>query len=152
MTKALALLILFTVQGCVVGHSEFQCSEGSENGICASASTIYRATNDELKENETLTYFKDGEVYQTTLQALQMARKNNEQVSKQDLSMIDVDKSAIRIAPSIMRIWIAPWVSKDDVLSMGKFIFTDMQSKQWKYGKEQTSTNYYQPAFKANKN
>lgn len=63
-------LSIAVLTGCTVGQSEFNCSAGDENALCASSRTIYKATDGEIKENETITYVKDGEKQQITLEEL----------------------------------------------------------------------------------
>ena len=59
------------LSGCSIGQSEFTCSLGSENSVCASSRAVYKATNGELAENETITYVEDGETKQITVSELQ---------------------------------------------------------------------------------
>ena len=139
MQKRLCLLLL--LQGCAIGESNFNCSEGSENGICATASTIYQATNGELEENQTLTYFDNGKTHQTTLAELDAFRAKRLPKKEKPTAAVKMSlptSTAVRSTPTVMRIWIAPWVSNEDILSMGEIVFTDMEAKQWKIGEKIT--------------
>ncbi|GMQ49672.1 type IV conjugative transfer system lipoprotein TraV [Vibrio sp. 10N] len=71
-TLALSVLAL---SGCSIGQSEFTCSMGSESSICASSRTIYKATNGDIEENETITYVEDGERKQMTVAELEAMRE-----------------------------------------------------------------------------
>lgn len=133
--------------GCSIGQSDFSCSLGSEASICASSRTIYKATNGELDENETITYVEDGEKKQITvaeLAALQsgdaIAGKSPTSTSVQKEQQADntslpysfnYDGKALRTDAKVMRIWIAPWNDQMDTLHMSTVLFTDMEKRKW---------------------
>lgn len=129
--------------GCSIGQSEFTCSVGSENSVCASSRTVYKATNGEMKENETITYVEDGERKQITLTELE-AIQSSEGVDEDGKTNVVVhntlsvpyqysyDGDAIRTPVTVMRIWIAPFVDQQDNLRMSQVLFTDMEKKSWK--------------------
>ncbi|MGR5178820.1 type IV conjugative transfer system lipoprotein TraV [Vibrio mediterranei] len=72
---------VLVLSGCSIGQTEFTCSMGSESSICASSRTIYKATNGELPENETITYVEDGERKQITVAELE-AINNGQTISE----------------------------------------------------------------------
>lgn len=72
-----AAISMAVLGGCSVGQSEFTCSMGSESSICASSRTIYKATNGDIEENETITYVEDGERKQITVAELEAMREGN---------------------------------------------------------------------------
>lgn len=40
----------------------------------------------------------------------------------------------LRTPPQIMRVWIAPWIDKQDNLHMNGFVFTEVASRKWSFG------------------
>jgi conjugal transfer pilus assembly protein TraV len=94
--------IVVLLAGCSVGQSEFSCSLGSDHSVCASSRTIYKATNGELAENETITYVEDGETKQITvseLQAIQAGDVDSEDMLSSDKTKGNSDKSDIYWSP-----------------------------------------------------
>lgn len=142
---------LLVLGGCSVGQNEFNCSLGSDNSVCASSRTVYKATNGELVENNTITYVEDGEKKQITIDELNDLQHGGEMEdkttsthngSKQSVLTGDsrhvktpyqyaYDGQALRSEVKVMRIWIAPWVDAQDTLHMSKVLFTDMETRKW---------------------
>lgn len=154
----LALLlsgVTSALTGCTVGQSDFNCSAGDDNALCASSRTIYRATNDDLVENEEITYIKDGEVHQTSLSELNGLKRSlddgeetgrgailekNSSVQHFNHSNNDVpfqfsfDGNVLRKDVEVLRIWIAPWTDKTDNLHLSTVIYTDIENRKWEIG------------------
>lgn len=165
---------LLALTGCTVGQSEFNCSSGDENALCASSRTIYNASNGDVKENEKITYVRDGEVHQTTvseLEGLKSKLANGEKETdavkekasstatrKQATSSrgMDVpltfsyDGNVLRKDVKVMRIWVAPWVDKSDNLHLSSLIYTDIEKRKWEVGTEyQNQSGNIKPHLKA---
>jgi conjugal transfer pilus assembly protein TraV len=151
------------LSGCTVGQSDFNCSSGDENALCASSRTIYRATDNELQENETITYIKDGEVHQTTLSELDSLKESisGERNSESDNRTISEKKSSVshsntgtqqvpfqfnydgevlRKDVKVLRIWVAPFVDKNDDLHLSTLLYTDIEKRKWEVGSIEPQT------------
>lgn len=130
LTGALLSSTLF-LQGCmtmgVAKNSEFSCAGGyQEEGVsCLSASEIYKATNN----TETI----NGKDFQ----------KKKEQVKVQKIiqstsisNLIDTSKASIPLMTQegMLRVWIAPWIDKNDQLHSGEFIFKKVKEAEWVMG------------------
>ncbi|GAM71767.1 conjugative transfer protein traV [Vibrio sp. JCM 19236] len=147
-------LSIAVLTGCTVGQSEFNCSAGDENALCASSRTIYKATDGEIKENETITYVKDGEKQQITLEELnkvnglgvsEQQEKNSEgSISETQKRMgeskvsvpftFSYDGQVLRKDVKVLRIWVAPWVDKSDDLHLSTLVYTDIEKRKWEVG------------------
>ncbi|PMK78544.1 type IV conjugative transfer system protein TraV [Vibrio breoganii] len=147
-------LSVAVLTGCTVGQSEFNCSAGDENALCASTRTIYKATDGEIQENETITYVKDGEVQQITLSELNEIKglgvsvnhdvAEDGSISETQKPMIkskvavpfsfSYDGQVLRKDVRVLRIWVAPWVDKSDDLHLSTLVYTDIEKRKWEVG------------------
>ncbi|EKA5635897.1 type IV conjugative transfer system lipoprotein TraV [Vibrio navarrensis] len=146
--KNLTLVGLFaaSITGCTVGQNDFNCSAGDENALCGSSRTIYEATSGDLKTNDTITYVKDGDKQQITLEELKEIR--NPESSTPTISEISghvgqsnyapfsfsYDGEVLRKDVRVFRVWIAPFVDSKDNLHLSSMVYTDIESRSWQLG------------------
>lgn len=154
----LAIALVSTISGCSglgVGQDEFNCSSGDENALCASSRTIYRATDGEIKENEKITYIKGGEVHQTNLSELKKFNsdlaisenyKHQAQSSMKAAPQFSYDGDVLRHDVKVLRVWIAPWIDRQDNLHSSQFIYTDIEARKWEIGRK--TPNGFSGGFK----
>lgn len=165
--KLLASMGVLLLTGCTVGQSDFNCSSGDENALCASSRTLYKASNGDIKENEKITYIKDGEVHQTTLSEInglkdKLENESNDSKDKSNdkkggeetkttknvqLEQMQVplqfsyDGDVLRKDVRVLRIWVAPWVDKSDDLHLSTLIYTDIEKRKWEIGTQYQKSN-----------
>ena len=154
----LVVTLVLTISGCSglgVGQDKFNCSSGDENALCASSRTIYRATGGELKENEKITYIKDGEAHQTNLSELKkfnsesaISENSNHQAkfSMKAAPQFSYDGDVLRHDVKVLRVWIAPWIDRQDNLHSSQFIYTDIEARKWEIGRK--AENGFSASFK----
>lgn len=142
MKKILLIGVISLLAGCTVGQSEFNCSKGDENALCASSRTIYHATDGDLPENTDIVYIKDGEAHQTNLAEINEL-KNEAVVSKSSDGAqprtsvpyrFSYDGDVLRQDVKVLRIWIAPFVDKQDDLHLSTLVYTDIEKRKWHIG------------------
>lgn len=145
---ALCAVAVGGLAGCSIGQSEFTCSAGNENALCGSSSAIYKATNGELTENDKITVIRgeerivvdaknfsvgdvpvsiedeEGNVTVITPEKVQRTHSDTGYT-------FSYDGAVVRSDAEVMRIWIAPWVDKEDDLNLSSLIYTDVEPKKW---------------------
>jgi len=139
----LAVSALF-LQGCatlgVSKNTEFSCQNGDKKDIsCLSASEVYNATNDkeylnknninEQKKENNLEY-KD-KVIDANSSSFDSELSNY--YNRKILSMGDAPVP-IKTQQGVMRVWISPWVDKDDQLHTGEYVFKNITDSEWLVG------------------
>lgn len=138
-----ALAGVSALSGCSIGQNEFNCSSGDGNALCGSSRTVYKATDGDLKENNTLTFIEEGEVRQITIDELNdiknggILEKNStmQKYSTNDVPFsFSYDGEVLRKDVKVMRIWVAPWVDKSDDLHLSTMIYTDIEKRKWEVG------------------
>jgi|GEM_PF-6644025 conjugal transfer pilus assembly protein TraV len=143
-------LLIGALSGCTIGQSEFNCSRGDENALCASSRTVYKATDGDLKENETITYVKDGEPVQITLSELAKERGDYSGISEisnhaanyQNVPhSFSYDGNVLRKDVRVMRVWIAPFTDTNDNLHMSTMVYTDIEDRKWEIGYSQLNAH-----------
>lgn len=161
--KLLASMGVLLLTGCTVGQSDFNCSSGDENALCASSRTLYKASNGDVKENEKITYIKDGEVHQTSLSELDGLKdklesgsedqedekggektKTTKNVQPEQMTVplqFSYDGDVLRKDVRVLRIWVAPWVDKSDDLHLSTLIYTDIEKRKWEIGTQYQQAN-----------
>lgn len=135
--------------GCSVGQNDFNCSKGDENALCASSRTIYHATSGDIKENTDITYIKDGEVHQTNLAELESLQNPKMKISETKKYggeynnvpfSFSYDGNVLRKDVEVLRIWVAPFVDRNDDLHMSTLVYTDIENRKWNIGVQSSST------------
>lgn len=138
---------VFALGGCAVGQNDFNCSSGDENALCGSSRTIYKATDGDLKTNDTLTYIKDGEKQQMTVSELKKLQNGDashnssiSEISKGKANSLSAplsfsyDGDVLRKDVQTMRVWIAPFIDSNDNLHLSSMVYTDIAQKSWELG------------------
>lgn len=144
-----ALLAVLTLSACAsvfntADNSSFACQE---NDDCPTPLEVYSETHSSPKEvrfGRTPESWKSGQ--------------RNKEGSKKDLNLIaqenqafDLTKGLVGLTTNtegapikpmreknmVLRIWIAPWVDKEDNLNMPGHLFTDVSPKKWSFGEQE---------------
>ena len=146
MSRYIGLLFsIIAIGGCTYGQNDFNCSSGDENAMCASTRTIYKATDGDIRENETITYVKDGEKQQITLQELSDLKSGESKISENSSTSSDsnrvpfafsYDGDVLRTDVKVLRIWIAPFIDEHDDLNLSTLVYTDIEKRKWQVGKK----------------
>lgn len=148
MLPILALSTLF-LQGCsTLGTSEnsdFGCKALPEGVSCLSASQIYKETNTKAmvnaqnlstnkkkvkNNNGVLSSFGGNQVQTATTNFTQGAQ---DYYNRKFLSINDAP-IPLKTQHSVMRIWIAPWIDKNEELHSGEFVFKNIVNSEWAIG------------------
>ena len=123
MTRLLiAIFAASVLSGCsafnVAGSSEFSCP-GMPKGIsCKSTREVYKITDKEKSKKGT----PDIPTYIFTTEPANNAALNPVPVLEQ---------------AKVMRVWIAPWIDRNNDQHWPGLVFTVIQPKQWHFGNEE---------------
>lgn len=149
LTVVITLAALSACSSVGVGQDDFNCSSGDDNALCASTRTIYKATNGEIEDNETITYIKNKEVHQTNLKEigklnpnLKGLENNHSQPTMQAAPQFSYDGDVLRHDVKVLRVWIAPWIDRKDNLHSSQLIYTDIEGRKWEIGRKSSSAGF----------
>lgn len=124
----LALIPLAILQGCATSYG---CKGHPNDPICQSAMEAYKATEGSKTLNPTAA--PKAEAQTVPLAAAPSVQKfsggSTEIAPRMD------DPTAIRTAPKVLRIWIAPWEDADGDLQAPSYVFTELEPRRWVIGK-----------------
>lgn len=144
--KALMIFVAFGVlcSGCAgmgVGNDSYSCTGLPQGVSCKSVRDVYEMTND--KENLQVLDADGGLSEQDVSQGVLVPSRKGKKIEPEVVSTVDEHNESpaapIRTPANIIRIWIAPWVDKEDVLSMGGYLFCELEERTWRVGTSQTS-------------
>lgn len=123
----LVLTIATLLNGCSVfnpaGSSEFSCPGMPKGVTCKSPREVYEMTNNSGSKAATKGKGK------TFAPSYLFATEPN---PNQELTPVPVLEQ-----PKVMRIWIAPWVDKNDDQHWPGLVYTVLKQKQWHFGHEE---------------
>lgn len=126
------LLMAAVVAGCsmmgIGEKTEFACNKKQEGYGCSSVEAVYKATNSanyrsELAAGPT----RDGEA------AKPQAPAPAASAAVTPLSPPNWPAPVIE-PPSVLRIWIAPWVDDKKALHWPSYVFAEVTPRKWSYG------------------
>lgn len=143
---------------------EYGCTPGEAKVTCRTPTAIYRSTNGSPPVVETdapvawskLIRDTGGELVEEAADAdakvRGAARAENPQASARGASSdrgvpglnahtlglvgATVGGRPVREPAQVMRIWIAPWIDKNDDLHYPSYLFTEIQPRRWTFGKQ----------------
>jgi conjugal transfer pilus assembly protein TraV len=117
-----------------VGDSNFSCPGMPQGITCKTPAAVYKSTNGQLPEVESdLPMGSAGSergsnlVQQSQLPGIKV---NNVRTAAE----IANSPSPVRAPAQIMRVWIAPWVDKNDNLNYPGVIYTEITPRKWVVG------------------
>lgn len=126
---ALSLLSLVMLQGCATSYG---CKGHPNDPICKSAVESYKATEGSKTLNPTTS---KEEAHSGPLASAPSGQKTSGGLT--EIAPRIEDPTAIRSAPKVMRIWIAPWEDADGDLQAPSYVFTELQPRRWVIGRPQ---------------
>lgn len=123
MKILLSLVVTLLVSGCAAfnpaGSSDFACPGMPKGFSCKNPREVYKLT-----ENEKVKGKGKGDI-PTYLFA-------TEPRNKSDINPVPVLEQA-----KVMRVWIAPWIDRNNDQHWPGLVFTVIQQKQWHFGHEE---------------
>lgn len=133
--KKLTFLIAITpifLAGCAntlntAENSEFSCK--SDVGVvCKTPIAIYQSTHGSLPVTERDRPINQAQPGESVAKVLVANLSSQEEIDK-----------PVRLPPTVMRIWINRWISKNDDLHLEQRIFTEVQPRRWAVGQNEAS-------------
>lgn len=146
------------------GSDEYGCTPGEAKVTCRTPTAIYRSTNGAPPVAETdapvawskLIRGTSGELMQEQPDAAEPASGGVQRsaspaserrsvgeggvpgLNAQTLGLVGatVGSRPVREPAQVMRIWIAPWIDKNDDLHYPSYLFTEVQPRRWTFGKQ----------------
>lgn len=126
---AVPLLSLAMLQGCA---THYGCKGHPNDPICKSAVESYKATEAAKTLNPVTS---KEEAQHAPLAAAPSGQKTSG--GHTEIAPRMEDPTAIRTAPKVMRIWIAPWEDADGDLQAPSYVFTELEPRRWVIGRPQ---------------
>lgn len=123
----LSLFSLAILQGCATSYG---CKGHPNDPICKSAVESYKATEGPKTVNPSAS---KEEAQPAPLAAAPSGQKTSG--GPTEIAPRMEDPTAIRTAPKVMRIWIAPWEDADGDLQAPSYVFTELEPRRWVIGK-----------------
>lgn len=137
--KNLSVLVLISTSllGCSVlntaGESAFSCPGLPQGITCKTPTAVFNSSNGALPVAES----------DLPMQGTAAFNAMNAQVP--EISVVGVNDGAysqgdvrtplpVRSRAQVMRIWIAPWIDKNDDLHLPSFLYTEVQTRTWNLG------------------
>ena len=139
----LAALAVVTLSGCssmfAIGNDDFGCKGMPDGMMCQSARDVYHQTNNgnvplpmhPKKENST----------EESHQEATVTNVSNNQGRAYIAPTLDEGPTPIRTPAKIMRIWVAPWQSKDGDLNVPGYVYTEIEHRRWVIGNDQAESS-----------
>jgi len=136
-----AVATLFT--GCAaalnpVGESSFSCPGMPQGVTCKTPKAVYKSTQGILPNAES-DMPMPGTVPLDTNRAVQ--KKAVKKVAKQSTEVDQLIQAKppkvalpVRSSSQVMRIWVAPWIDRNDDLHVPSFLYTEINARKWNVG------------------
>lgn len=142
---AVVALVGLGAVGCqTIGTNKYGCSGLPDGVVCKSPSQIYDLTNGDVEgvyQTPTATTEKDEGMFKSSKQA------EKQQVDSHDhqhhVEASPFSKPAYKAhsnpipvleQPTVLRIWIAPWVDDNETLNYPSYKFTEITPRKWNFG------------------
>lgn len=138
-----------------VGEEEFACSGMPDSVYCRSARDVYFATNDgsvpsrvgsdgayneecdDCVRSEGANYNAEGEATQVSSgSATRTAATGDEVIDNFVTPRLPDQPVPVRTPAVVMRIWIAPWIDRNDDLIAPGYVYTEIEPRRWIYGED----------------
>ena len=126
--KPLLFMVLCppVIQGCStlgVGESDYACDNPGK-GVCKSARQVYKDTDQSTIDD-----------------SLSASLPSARAIVPPDLSIVHPEAVPNRLPAQVLRIWLAPWVDKQDNWHSGGVVMTDIYPREW-----QSAVPVYSPS------
>lgn len=135
-----------------VGEEEFACSGMPDSVYCRSARDVYFATNDgsvpsrvgadgayneecdDCVRSEGANYDTDSEAMSPAPEGRRVTATGDEVIDNFVAPRLPDQPVPIRTPAVVMRIWIAPWIDRNDDLMAPGYVYTEIEPRRWIYG------------------
>lgn len=139
------------LSGCSVlntaGDSSFSCPGLPQGITCKTPSAVYKSSNGELPVAES-----DLPMGMSPSKVVETERLYRGRTAMPEGSVIGINNGSyrqgsvktplpVRSSAQVMRIWIAPWVDKNDDLHLPSFLYTEVASRKWNLGESEFAGN-----------
>lgn len=152
-TKHLTAIVLasfaaINLSGCATafntsGSADYACPGMPMGVVCKTPAAVYKSTNAEIPDTDFDTPIgakstvEPGEdpytrALQMSSSAAPAAKTSTMVVSK------DIGPRPVRVPAQVVRIWIAPWVDKQDNLHLAEVQFAEIKPRTWAVGKPES--------------
>lgn len=141
--KYLMILAATGLVGCssmlnTAGESAFSCPGLPQGITCKTPSAVFSSTNGQLPTAES----------DLPMRGTKAFERSRTQAKVPDNAMIEMGNGSyrqndvrtplpVRAEAKVMRIWIAPWVDKNDDLHLPSFLYTEVQPRKWNLGESE---------------
>ena len=143
--------VLFT--GCstvlnTADHDSFSCPGMPQGIVCKTPTAVFKSTNQmpdqvdgDLPIGQTVAKAKRAASDDILSAASRKAPPLTKEVALTNFGGAaargDVTGRPVREPARVMRIWIAPWVDKNDDLHFPSYLYTEVQPRRWSFGKSE---------------
>lgn len=116
------------------GSSEYGCPGMPMGVTCKTPAAVYKSTHGETEQTEFDTAFgRAGEAAARTSKA-QKAEQGAPASAGAPAAHQRMSIKPVREPARVARIWIAPWVDKNDNLNLASFQYTEIKPRTWTVG------------------
>lgn len=139
----LAVSALSILSGCssmlnTAGSGEYACPGMPTGVLCKTPSAVYKSTHLDIPDTEFDTPINQKTLVEKTAIApsLNVARPAGGAIWA---SAREIGPKPVREPAQVVRIWIAPWVDKQDNLHLAQIQYTEIKPRTWTVGKPESS-------------
>lgn len=162
-TPLMVVASAIALSGCAsvfntASNSDFSCPGMPQGVVCKTPTAVYKSTHGELKKTDYDLPLGEGEAVAPDKVPSSLLSDNASPSAKERRPTVPLPGVAtgatvsgvtsaalgglpngyarpVREAAQVMRIWIAPWVDKNDDLHFPTYVFTEVQARKWAVGK-----------------
>jgi conjugal transfer pilus assembly protein TraV len=151
VTLAICAMAAITLSGCstilnTAGSGDYGCPGMPAGVLCKTPAAVYKSTHLDVPDTEFDIPIGPGGVNlaSTPVSAQAPSPSATRMVSAAPGSAADLGPRPVREPSKVVRIWIAPWVDRQDNLHLAQIEYTEVQARTWTVGKpESAATSGY---------
>ncbi|MEC4720477.1 type IV conjugative transfer system lipoprotein TraV [Noviherbaspirillum sp. CPCC 100848] len=121
-------------------ESSFSCPGMPQGIVCKTPVAVYQSTHEApaLTESD-MPFGPSSQAHALPAQALKELAAGRQEYRGAAVASAGASAAArpVREPARVMRIWIAPWVDKNDDLNFPGFIFTEVKPRTWAFGRKE---------------
>lgn len=142
-------VLLTMLDGCAsalnpVGESAFSCPGKPQGITCKTPSAVYKSTQGSLPETENDKPMAGTVAGDRAAKDVKVTQADSSVNRINPPSKMDTDVKVplpVRSSAQVMRIWIAPWIDKNEDLHVPSFLYTEVVARKWNLGQTEFAGN-----------
>lgn len=143
LTSAISIL-----SGCAsalnpVGESSFSCPGMPQGVTCKTPGAVYKSTQGSIAESESdKPLLKNSAIGKSNAERQHSPNAAVNRINPPSKVGADVKVPLpVRASSQVMRIWIAPWIDKNEDLHVPSFLYTEVTPRRWNLGQTSFAGN-----------